>query len=256
MRPGAPLLLAALLSAAAAARAEPAMVVVTAGPQVGFRKVTWRDRVSPTLAGYQSGTLALIGISAEVYLASGKGLPVVSDVGLVGSVARSLRAHDEGPPGTTGFESLWHVWDLGGRWRAVFGGTEWGGVSLRYGSTGWSFNGDRPQGSLLPSGTLQYWRPGLDLRLPIGPVALALSGGFRAVVVPDAIGRAFPRRTGGGVDAELSATLDLGPRLQLRLAGRYARFYSSLNPMPGDRWIAGGVLDEQAVLDLTCAARL
>ena len=136
--------------------------------------MTWRDRVRPTLAGYQSGALGLLGVCAEVYPTSGKGLPV---------------------------------------------------------------------------------GPGIDVRYPLGPVALALSGGFRAVVVPDAIGRAFPRSRSGGVDAEASATLDLGRTLQLRLAGRHARFYYTLHPMPGDRFIAGGALDEFAVLDLTCAAR-
>jgi hypothetical protein len=212
--------------------------------------------VTPGLAGYQSGVMALGVVSLETFLARGKGLPIVSEVGLTGSVARSLRAHDEGPAGTPGLDSLWHAWDLGGRYRGTVGGIEYYSLSLRYGSSRWDFSGPPQAGALLPGGFLQWWRPGLDLRLPLGPAALTLSGGYRFVVVRDAVGRAFPRADIAGVDGALALSVDLPQRLRLKLAGRYLRFFSTLRPMPGDRFIAGGALDEYAVLDLTLAWRV
>jgi hypothetical protein len=241
---------------ATAALEDAPLVSVEAGAQIGQRKVTWRDRVTPSLAGYQSGVLGLGVASIEAFPARGKGLPIVSQLGLVGSVARSLRAHDAGPAGSPGLDSLWHAWDVGGRYRGTVGGIEYYSISLRYGSSRWDFTGPPQTGALLPGGFLQWWRPGLDLRLPLGPVALTLSGGYRFVVVRDAIGRAFPRADLGGLDGAVAVSLDLPQRLRLKLGGRYVRFFSSLHPMPGDKYVAGGALDEYAVLDLTLAWRV
>lgn len=232
------------------------LVSLEAGAQVGQRRLTWRDRVTPGLAGYQSGVMGLGVLSIEAFPARGKGLPIVSEVGLVGSVARSLRAHDAGPAGSPGLDSLWHAWEVGGRYRGTAGGVEYYSVSLRYGSSRWDFTGPPQPGTLLPGGFLQWWRPGLDLRLPLGPAALTLSGGYRFVAVRDAIGRAFPRAEVGGLDGALVLSVDLPQRLRLKLGGRYLRFFSTLHPLPGDKFVAGGALDEYAVLDLTLAWRV
>jgi hypothetical protein len=240
------------------ARAEPEpppIAVFSAGPEVGYRKVSYRDRVTPSLASFQSGATALFVASLAVYPTYGHGLPVVSDLGVFGSVSRSLRAHTAGPDAATSFDNLWHAWEIGGRWRGVFDGEERLGASIRYGSLRYDFSGGSVSGVLLPSGTLQYWRPGVELRQPLGPVAFELSLGYLALVMQDAIGRAFPRSSHGGVEAALSATLSIDRRFEVRLSGKYTRIYYSLHPLPGDTYVAGGALDEYAVVDLALALR-
>jgi len=234
---------------------EPPILILSLSPEIGTRRVTYRDRVSTGLASYQSGALGLLRLGAEVFPSRGKGLPIVSDIGLFGETSRSLRSHAQFAPGDS-FDDQWHAWDVGARWRGIFAGEEWLSLSIRYGSLSSDISGPQLYGVLLPTGTLQYWRPGLDLRLPLGPLAISLSGGYLDVVVQDAIGHAFPRATDAGVDAGASVSWSFTPRLELRLSGRYMRFFYSLHPQPQDPFVAGGALDEYAVFDLAFSLRV
>ena len=79
----------ALLCALAAA---PPLVEVSLAPEVGWRRVSFRDRLTPSLAGYQSGALALLRLGLAVYPAGASRLPLISDVSFYGSYARSLKS--------------------------------------------------------------------------------------------------------------------------------------------------------------------
>jgi hypothetical protein len=230
-------------------------LTLSLGPELGARRVTYRDRISTGLASYQSGTLGLVRLAAQLYPSSGKGLPVVSDIGLFGSTSRSLRAEAQFAPGTT-FEDQWHAWDVGARWRGIFAGEEWGSLSISYGSLSSELSGPPLYAVLLPSGTLQYWRPGLDIRFPLGPISLSICGGYLAVVVQDAIGHAFPRSSVGGLDLGGALAYSLNSRMELRLDGKYTRFFYTLNPLPGDPFVAGGALDEYVVAELAFTLRV
>jgi hypothetical protein len=232
----------------------PQRLSLSLGPELGIRRVSYRDRVSPGLAAYQSGAVGLLLLSAEIFPTYGKGLPVVSDIGLLGSTSRSLRARADFSTGAA-FDDQWHAWDLGARWRAVFSGEEWGSLSLRYGSLSSMLSGPPLYNVLLPTGTIQYWRPGLELRFPIGLLSLAISGGYLDVVVQDALGHAFPRASQAGIDAGLAVSFALSRHIELHLSGRYIRFFYSLNPQPGDPFVAGGALDEYAVVELGLSLR-
>lgn len=239
------------------------VVLLTLGPEVGVRRVTWRDRITPSLTTYQGGATALFAAALEVYPASGRGLPIVSDVGLLGSISRSPRTQTRTADGGALLGNQWSSWDAGVRYRGVFGDEELFALSLRYASLRYDFYGAGLSGLLLPAGTLQYWRPGLDLRLPWGRLALSAGAGYLALVVPDQVGRAFPRSTQRGFDAGGAVSLDLGAllggpvaaHLELRLSGTYRRFFYSLHPLPGDPYIAGGALDEYAIFDLALRLR-
>jgi hypothetical protein len=47
----------------------------------------------------------------------------------------------------------------------------------------------------------------------------------------------------GGLDTSAGFTFALQRALELRLTGEYSRLWSTLNPEPGDPFIAGGALD-------------
>lgn len=227
---------------------------ISAGPEVAVRRVGFRDRLTPGLAGYQSGALPLLRLDALAYPA--RGLLALDDLGFFGSYARSLlTSRTLTSDGSLAFETQETAWEAGARYRIVLGGKERGAASLSYGSLRNDFNGPRLAGVLLPAGTLQYWRPGVEGRFTLGRVGLAAGLGYLAPARQDAIGNAFPRASSGGVDLGLRAEVAVG-KLWLRLAARYLRFFYALHPLPHDPYIAGGAIDEVVSASLALGYRL
>ncbi len=233
-----------------------AMPTVETSVSVGssVRRLFFRDRLTPTLAGWQSGALAVGGLSAEVYPSTGR-LPVLDDLGAYGRYARSLRSTTLTADGALSFSTQEIAWEAGLRWRAILGGSERGALSLGYGSLRYDFGGARLPGYLLPAGTTQYWRPGLEARLSFGPIDLRVGGAYLFVVRQDFLAALFPRAGKGGLEATARASMDVR-RVRLTLSARYTRFFYSLHPLPYDPYIAGGALDEVFAVDLACGFRL
>lgn len=218
------------------------------------RRLFFRDRLTPTLAGWQSGALAVGGLSLQAYPLTGR-LPILDGLGAYASYERSLKSKTYTADGTLAFSTQEIAWDAGLRWRAVFGGRERGAVSIGYGSMRHDFSGARLPGFLLPAGTIQYWRPGLEGRMLLGPVALSAGAAWLLIVRQDFLSAFFPRARKGGIEAAVRASMDLG-KVVLTLSGRYMRFFYKLNPLPYDPYIAGGALDEVFAVDLACGFRL
>ncbi len=225
---------------------------VTAGSSV--RRLYFRDRLTPTLAGWQSGALAVGGLSLRAWPSTGK-LPVIDDIGADGWFQRSLTQQTLTADGTLSFGTQETAWEAGLRWRAVFGGVERGAVTLGYGTLRHDFSGARLPGFLLPDGIVQYWRPGVEGQVALGPVVLGVGAAWLAVVRQDFLSAYFPRARKGGVEGLLRLSTQIG-KVQLTLAGRYQRFFYSLHPEPYDPYVAGGALDELFALDLACGVRL
>ncbi len=233
-----------------------ALPSVEASVSVGstVRRLFFRDRLSPTLAAWQSGALAVGGLSLQAYPSSGR-LPVLDDIGAYGWYARSLKSTTLTADGTLAFSTQEIAWETGLRWRAIFGGLERGAVSIGYGSLRHDFSGARLPGYLLPAGTVQYWRPGLEGRMPLGRVLLRAGAAYLLVVRQDFLSAYFPRASKGGIEALARATMQVW-KLELTLSGRYTRFFYSLHPQPSDPYVAGGALDEVFAVDLACGYRL
>jgi hypothetical protein len=225
---------------------------VTVGSSV--RRLFFKDRLTPTLAGWQSGALALAGFSIQAWPSTGK-LPVLDDIGAYGSYARSFKQQTLTADGTLAFDTQETFWEAGLRWRAIIDGRERGAVSLGYGNLRHVFTGARLPGFILPDGIIQYWRPGVEGRLALGPVALTGGVAWLAVVRQDFLAAYFPRARKGGVELTARATMAVW-KVFLSLSGRYQRFFYSLHPEPYDPYVAGGALDEVFSLDLACGYRL
>jgi hypothetical protein len=218
------------------------------------RRLFFRDRLTPTLAGWQSGALALGGLSLQAYPSTGR-LPVLDDIGAYASYARSLKSRTLTADGTLAFNTQEIVWEAGLRWRAVFSRRERGAISIGYGSLRHDFSGARLRGYLLPAGTIQYWRPGLEGRTALGPVVLGAGAAYLLVVRHDFLAALFPRASKGGIEVSARASVVL-EKVELKLSGRYTRFFYSLHPQAYDPYIAGGALDEVFAVDLACGFRL
>lgn len=218
------------------------------------RRLFYRDRLTPTLATWRSGALAVWGLSLQAYPSTGR-LPILDDVGVYGWYRRSLESSTLTADGVLAFSTQEISWEGGLRWRALFGGQERGAVSIGYGSLRQVFGGARLPGYLLPAGTIQYWRPGLEGRFSLGPVVLGAGAAYLLVVRQDFLSTFFPRASKGGVEASVRASMDVG-QVGLTLSGRYQRFFYSLHPQPYDPYVAGGALDELFTVDLACGFRL
>lgn len=225
---------------------------LSAGTSV--RRLFFKDRLTPTLVGWQSGALAVWGLSVQAYPATGR-LPVLDDIGAYGRYSRSLESSTLTADAALAFTTQEIAWEAGLRWRAIFAGRERGAVTFGYGSLRQDFGGARLPGYLLPAGTIQYWRPGIEARTSLGPVALGAGAAYLLVVRQDFLATYFPRASKGGVEGSIRASMDVG-KVGLTLSGRYQRFFYSLRPQPYDPFVAGGALDELFAIDLACSYRL
>ena len=237
-------------------------LLAAAGPSVeasvslgsAVRRLHFKDRLTPTLVPFQSGALAVGKLALQVYPSTGK-LLLLDDVGAYGWYARSLESRTLTADGALAFSTREIAWEAGLRWRATSGGQERGAISIGYGTLRQDFGSARLPGYLLPAGTIQYWRPGLEGRLSIGPVGLGLGAAYLLIVRQDFLSTYFPRASKGGLEGSLRISLDLG-KIGLTLSGKYQRFFYSLHPQPYDPYVAGGALDELFAVDLACGFRL
>jgi hypothetical protein len=218
------------------------------------RRFFFRDRLSPTLAGWQSGALAVGGLALQAFPATGK-LPMIDDIGAYASLARSLQSSTQTADGILTFNTQETTWEAGLRWRAILGGSERGALTVGYGSLRYVFGGASLPGYLLPAGAIQYWRPGLEGRLDLGRFVLRAGAAYLLVVRQDFLAALFPRYSKGGLDATMRVSTDV-KQVTLSLAARYSRFFYALHPLPHDPYIAGGALDEVFAVDLACSYRL
>ena len=225
-------------------------LAVSLSAETSWRKLSFRDRLTPQLAGWTSGALPGARIAAELFPAAGR-LPVLDQLGAYGSYARSLTAQTLTAEGALAFDTQQIEWDAGLQWRSRHFGVSFGYASLRA-----DFGGPHLPGVLLPSGTVQWWRPGVSARLPLGRFfEVGAGAAYLLIARHNALGPVFPRQSEAGVEALAHAAAVFG-RLSVRLSGRYTRFFSSLHPLPYDPYIAGGALDEVLGLDLSCVVRL
>jgi hypothetical protein len=237
-------------------------LLIAAGPSVdasltagsSMRRLFFKDRITPTLVGWQSGALAVWGLSVEAYPSTGR-LPVIDDIGAYGWYKRSLTSNTLTSDGTLEFNTQEISWEAGFRWRIKSEGRERAAVTMGYGTLRDDFSSARLPGYLLPAGTIQYWRPGLEGRIWLGPVALGGGAAYLLVVRQDFLSTYFPRASKGGIEASVRASMDVG-KIGLTLTGKYQRFFYSLNPEPYDPYVAGGALDEHFAIDLACGYRL
>jgi hypothetical protein len=85
----------------------------------------------------------------------------------------------------------------------------------------------------------------------IGPLSFEVGGAYQYVLSSGEIASSafFARATTGGADFTADLTWRIFRNLEARLGAEYQRYWLTLNPQPGDPWIAGGALDEYRSLN-------
>ena len=78
-----------------------------------------------------------------------------------------------------------------------------------------------------------------------GRVSLLAGGAWLAPITRGEIYDRFRRPRVAGIDTELGVAIALTSGSEVRLGGRYTRYFASFDPEVGDSAVAGGALDQQ-----------
>jgi hypothetical protein len=113
-----------------------------------------------------------------------------------------------------------------------------------------------PEG--IPNVTYESLRTTVSGRVQLVPrLALLARGSYLAVVGFGEVGGDdfFPRASGGGVEAGVGAAVAIVGGLEARLDLDWRRYFLSMNPVVGDRLVAGGASDDYYAATLSVAYR-
>lgn len=124
------------------------------------------------------------------------------------------------------------------------------GVSAGYGREALRFS-ERPidTGNQLPEVRYDFGRAALDARVPIGPVTARAEAAYLHVFDMAGLASRFREASARGVEGRLGVGVPFARvpgvgRVEGRVSGTYTRFFYDFTPVPGDRFVAGGALDE------------
>ncbi|MBL8680308.1 MAG: hypothetical protein JNK05_14120 [Myxococcales bacterium] len=136
-------------------------------------------------------------------------------------------------------------------------------VGLLLGFAMQNFSIDRSAVALAPaegisSTTYLGLRAGITGRAQVIPrLAITAGSTFQYVLSSGELTSSafFPRATVMAVDWSLGAAFKLTPSLELRASADWRRYFASMNPMPGDPYVAGGAVDDNYGLTVSIAFR-
>jgi hypothetical protein len=229
-----------------------ALFVVSAEGGALTRHFDYVDKLTPELRSYNLSVAPMAVIGGEIY-PLGHASSNVIDFGLVGSYGRSFFAQSAASSGPK-LDTTWSQFDAGicarlrtGQHGPVFA------ARVGYGGAAFSFSDPGPLADGLPDVSYRFVRAGLDARVPFGRFAVNAGADYLYIVSAGMVADRFPRASVGGVSAQLGAAFEIVPGLEARAGARYERFFYALSPVPGDRDVAGGALDEMAYATLGLA---
>jgi hypothetical protein len=218
---------------------------IRAAIETGSRDFTYVDRLTPTLRSYSLFAAPLGVVDAELYPLARLGTPVLKDFGVTFdyAIAFGLSSADSGG---TSVSTAWSMFDVGAHERIHVGRSGLLGVHAGYGQMTYSFNGGLEATAELPGVQYRYVRGGADARVALGPFSVYGSGSYLDVLSTGPMGTYFARASVGGLEGRVGIARTLGSGFEVSLELAYTRFFYSLNPQPGDAYVAGGALDQMA----------
>lgn len=234
-----------------------AMLVVAAGGEAGFRKFEYNQPITKNLRAYNVSFAPGFSADLQLYpLASMGG--ALAGIGLEGGYGQAV-ALQSAPASGQKIDTTWNRWNVGLRYRIrVCACGAYVAPHVGYGAESFVFS--EPPNTIakeVPAAKYTFVKAGLDGRYPLGPVAVMLgaswlfaSSGGDAL---ETIGSRFPHHKVGGVDGNVAVGVGITKGLEARLAFRYTRFFYTMNPEPGETYIAGGALDQLSSLHLGVA---
>lgn len=218
----------------------PSPLHIRVGARLFNRSFTYNDDLFSQLSGYRLGIGPEITIETAWYpLAHFLGGPL-ADLGLdlnlaLGAGISTAREEES-------LETQTLDWSAGLLYRMSFGSTR-----LRAGAGVGAHRFAVSGQSELPEADYLYARfhGGAAIEV-VQNLDVELEFGWRHLLSLGELSRAewFPRASGAGFDARIGAAYRLGEMFAIHLSLDWRRYFFTLNPVPGDRWVAGGALDQ------------
>lgn len=245
-----------------------ALFVVGASFELGGRKFKYTDRITPNLRDYDVFGAPGFALDAEVYPAATTKIAVLSDIGLTVAYGQIFGVSSSTGDSAYNFDNTWNHFSTGIRYRLRIGDgadVPTVGVSGRFGFVTFSFDPQDKKseeiGGEVASVKYTFLRPGLDARIPAGPVAFMAGFGWMFILDGgDVVTRFTPDNRGtkgdaslGGLDLSLGLAVGIAGGLEARLVAQYDRFFYAFEPQVGDQYVAGGALDQVLGLRLGAA---
>jgi hypothetical protein len=211
--------------------------------ELGGRRFAYNDALTANLRGYQVPGVPLAQIDVALFPFGGKG--TLRDLGFDVTYERSLYLESQTPEGMA-VDGTWSRLEAVALWRMRARKTTGPIVTLGggFGMHEFSFAEGSGIDDELPTVSYTYLRAGAGLLFPSGRWAFGVDGAWLPVLSGGDLMDRFPNATAQGVDVRATATIRLGRRWEARFALDYARYFYDMNPEPGDRYVAGGALDE------------
>jgi hypothetical protein len=235
-----------------------ALFIVGAGVDLGNRSFEYHQPITNNLRAYRVSFAPMLNLNAELYPLAGSSGPL-KGLGLAGHYAQAL-ALQSAPQGGDKFQTTWNRWFIGLRYRILLGDKGmFVSPVIGYGGENFTFSGlEEPLKSQAPAAKYTFVKLGVDGRFPVGPVAIMAGVGYLFTSSPsgdntELVSGRFPHMNVDGVDANIGVGVGIIKGLEARIAFRYTRFFYAFNPEPGERYVAGGALEQLSSLHLGAA---
>jgi hypothetical protein len=223
-------------------------VAVSIWIDVGRRQFTYSDPIGETPRPYLLAAAPLATFGLEIYPLASTLIPVLCDIGFRGRVSRAF-ALDSSTTNGAPLDNSWTRFTGEVRGRVLARRTRELGVVAGIDASYFDLGTDADVGALVPSARTLSFRLGADGRVRVaGRVSLLAGGAWLAPITRGEIYDRFRRPRVAGIDTELGVAIALTPGAEVRLGGRYTRYFASFDPQVGDPAVAGGALDQQMQL--------
>jgi hypothetical protein len=208
-----------------------------------MRHFSYTDGLTRNLRNYDLNAAPAAAAEGAIYPLATTRIAVARDIGAVFGYARAFALQSATSDGTK-YSTDWSRYYVGARYRirTGSGASPIFGLTGAYGAESFEFGG--APNATLPSVAYQFVQASADARVPIGRFSIFADVGYLFVLSGGAVADRFPKSSIGGIEAKLGASFTVIPSLEVRLAASYRRFFYTMNPTPGDGYVAGGALDE------------
>jgi hypothetical protein len=222
------------------------LFALSAAFEMGGRIVELTDPITLNIRPYQVIGAPMIHVAGEVYPAASTGIKVLKDIGLTGRFSMALGLSSSTADGTASTSNTWMRFRGGLKWRFL-PGEEKGPILALVGELGmdiFSFDNAGDLAAQVPTVEYQYLRAGGEVRLPLGPVAFELGGGYRGLLGVGETGNRFTNPQALAFDAMAGFVVMLPAGFEARLSADYTRVFYAFASELDDAYVAGGMVDE------------
>jgi hypothetical protein len=219
-------------------------------PSWGYRRFLDRE---PSSSNKRSGTrgVFLIGGSAELYPFAGAQSGIWRDIGLTGSVFRSVGLTMTDFDTNESVDAIWYGYSAGLRARLLGRHSSFAlGLSAGYESWVFAFVTNIEPVRIIPTARYGLFEGGLDARESIGSLAFLAEASFLYPSTVADLGNRTPLQGGYGGRGVLGLAVMLSRALEIDALATYTAVRFSLASVPGRADEPGEVLDQYLVSTL------